>query len=206
MTAWPQRLDCDFVAGCDGFHGVSRPSIPADVRREYREGLSLWLAWHSVAHAAGRGRADLCRARPRGFALASMRNPMLSRYYIQVPLTDTGRGLVRRRLLGRVQDAPAAELPPSAWSPARRSRNPSRPLRSFVTEPMRWGRLFLCGDAAHIVPPTGAKGLNLAASDVFYLSEGLNGFYQTGQSDGAGRAIRTGRWRGSGRRCGFPGR
>lgn len=177
-----QRLDCDFVAGCDGFHGISRQSMPADVRREFEKVYPFgWLGILSrtppVEHEL------IYAAHDRGFALASMRNPMLSRYYIQVPLTD------------RVEDWPddafwtefMARMP--VHVAGRLVTGPSieksiAPLRSFVTEPMRWGNLFLCGDAAHIVPPTGAKGLNLAASDVFYLFDGLQRFYRTGQSDG----------------------
>jgi p-hydroxybenzoate 3-monooxygenase len=185
------RLDCDFIAGCDGFHGVSRSAFPADVRRDYEKVYPFgWLGILSrtppVEHEL------IYAAHDRGFALASMRNPMLSRSYIQVPLTD------------RIEDWPddlfwaefRARMPETVA--ARLVTGPSieksiAPLRSFVTEPMRWGRLFLCGDAAHIVPPTGAKGLNLAASDVFYLSEGLQQFYRTGQSSGidaySGRAL-----------------
>lgn len=177
-----QRLDCDYVAGCDGFHGVSRPSIPADVRREFEKVYPF--GWLGVLSRTPPVAEELIyAAHPRGFALASMRNPMLSRYYIQVPLTD------------RVEDWSDAAF----WSEfkarmpqdvaARLVTGPSieksiAPLRSFVCEPMRWGRLFLCGDAAHIVPPTGAKGLNLAASDVHYLSEALTGFYATGDEAG----------------------
>jgi p-hydroxybenzoate 3-monooxygenase len=120
---------------------------------------------------------------PRGFALCSMRNDNLSRYYIQCPTTD--------RVEDWTDDAFWAEL--KRRIPADQAEKlitgPSieksiAPLRSFVTEPMRWGRLFLCGDAAHIVPPTGAKGLNTAASDVHYLFEGLRAFYETGSPDG----------------------
>ena len=170
------RLECDFVAGCDGFHGVSRPSIPADVRREYEKVYPF--GWLGILSRTPMVESELIyAAHDRGFALASMRNPMLSRYYIQVPLTD------------RVEDWPDEAF----WAEfkkrmpqdvaARLVTGPSveksiAPLRSFVTEPMRWGKLFLCGDAAHIVPPTGAKGLNLAASDVHYLFEGLTQHYQ----------------------------
>ncbi|MDZ7908840.1 MAG: 4-hydroxybenzoate 3-monooxygenase [Gemmobacter sp.] len=179
------RIDCDFIAGCDGFHGVSRQSIPTDVRRDYEKVYPFgWLGILSntppVDHELIYARHD------RGFALASMRNPRLSRYYIQVPLTDS-----------------VADWPDEAFWAELRARMPSEvaarlvtgpaieksiaPLRSFVTEPMRWGKLFLCGDAAHIVPPTGAKGLNLAASDVHYLFEGLRQFYATATTDGIDR-------------------
>jgi p-hydroxybenzoate 3-monooxygenase len=176
------RLDCDFIAGCDGFHGVSRQTMPVEVRREYEKVYPFgWLGILSrtppVEHEL------IYAAHDRGFALASMRNPMLSRYYIQVPLTD--------RVETWSDEAFWTEFKARMPAPvaARLVTGPSieksiAPLRSFVTEPMRWGRLFLCGDAAHIVPPTGAKGLNLAASDVFYLFDGLTQFYRTGQSEG----------------------
>ena len=164
------RIDCDYIAGCDGYHGVSRPSIPADVLRSYEKGYPFgWLGIMSETPPY----PDICYAyHSRGFALASMRSPMLSRYYIQCDL-DT-----------RLEDWPDERF----WQEFK-ARCPSdmaeaivtgpsieksiAPLRSFVAEPMRYGRLFLAGDAAHIVPPTGAKGLNLAVSDVFYLSRAL---------------------------------
>jgi p-hydroxybenzoate 3-monooxygenase len=176
------RLECDFIAGCDGFHGVSRAAIPAYLRRYYEKVYPF--GWLGVLSETPPLHEELIYANhPRGFALASMRNPMLSRYYIQVPLSD------------KVQD----------WSDAAfweefRARMPEdvsaalitgpsieksiAPLRSFVSEPMRYGALFLCGDAAHIVPPTGAKGLNLAASDVHYLSTGLIAHYRDKDSAG----------------------
>jgi p-hydroxybenzoate 3-monooxygenase len=176
------RIDCDFIAGCDGFHGVSRPTIPPDVRRAYEKVYPFgWLG--ILSRTPPVERELIYASHPRGFALASMRNPMLSRHYIQVPLSD------------RVEDWPdeafwqefRLRLPEDIAS--RLVTGPSieksiAPLRSFVSEPMRWGRLFLCGDAAHIVPPTGAKGLNLAASDVHYLNEALRRYYASGQSDG----------------------
>lgn len=182
LNGTAQRLDCDYVAGCDGFHGVSRPSIPVDVRREYEKVYPF--GWLGVLSRTPPVSEELIyAAHPRGFALASMRNPMLSRYYIQVPLTD--------KVEDWSDDAFWAELKSRlpADVAARLVTGPSieksiAPLRSFVTEPMRWHRLFLCGDAAHIVPPTGAKGLNLAASDVHYLYQALAGFYATGDTAG----------------------
>jgi p-hydroxybenzoate 3-monooxygenase len=165
------RLDCDYVAGCDGFHGPSRQAIPASVRTEYERVYPF--GWLGVLSRTAPCADELIYANhPRGFALASMRNPELSRYYIQVPLTDrvedwSDQGFwdeLRHRLPPEVADA--MQTGPTI-------EKSIAPLRSFVTEPMRWGRLFLAGDAAHIVPPTGAKGLNLAASDVYYLSEAL---------------------------------
>jgi p-hydroxybenzoate 3-monooxygenase len=177
-----QRLDCDFIAGCDGFHGVSRKSIPATIRREYEKVYPF--GWLGILSETPPLHHELIYANhPRGFALASMRNPMLSRYYIQVPLTD--------KVEDWSDDAFWAEL--KARLPADVAAGlvtgPSieksiAPLRSFVSEPMRYGALFLCGDAAHIVPPTGAKGLNLAASDVHYLSEGFIAHYAQGDSTG----------------------
>ena len=176
------RLDCDYVAGCDGFHGVSRGAIPANVRREFEKVYPF--GWLGVLSETPPVDHELIYAsHERGFALASMRNPMLSRYYVQVPLSD--------RVEDWSDDAFWAELKrrlPSAVA-ARLVTGPTieksiAPLRSFVSEPMRWGRLFLCGDAAHIVPPTGAKGLNLAASDVHYLSEAFKRAYGKGDTGG----------------------
>lgn len=177
-----QRLDCDYVAGCDGFHGISRPSIPAAVRTEYEKVYPF--GWLGILSRTPPVQDELIyAAHSRGFALASMRSAVLSRYYIQVPLTD--------RVEDWSDDAFWAELksrlPPQVAD--RMITGPSieksiAPLRSFVSEPMSWGRLFLCGDAAHIVPPTGAKGLNLAASDVYYLSEALMAFYGAGDASG----------------------
>lgn len=171
-----QRIDCDYIAGCDGFHGVSRPTIPQEVRREYERVYPFgWLGLLSRTKPAD---DELIYAsHPRGFALASMRSPSLSRYYLQVPLSDRVEDWsdqafwdeLRQRLPASV--AETLETGPSI-------EKSIAPLRSFVSEPMRWGRLFLVGDAAHIVPPTGAKGLNLAASDVHYLFEALQAAVQ----------------------------
>jgi p-hydroxybenzoate 3-monooxygenase len=170
-----RRIVCDFVAGCDGFHGVSRRTIPDAVRREYERVYPF--GWLGVLSETPPVDDELIYAsHDNGFALCSMRNRALSRYYIQVPLDDPVAAWpdarfwdeLRRRLPTGVADAlvtgPAIEKSVA-------------PLRSFIAEPMRWGRLFLAGDAAHIVPPTGAKGLNLAASDIHYLSEGLIAHY-----------------------------
>ena len=174
----PHRLQADYIAGCDGFHGVSRRTIPAQSRREYERVYPF--GWLGVLSRTPPVSEELIYAsHERGFALASMRNPTLSRYYIQVPLTDRVEDWsdaafwdeLRRRLpadvAARLETGPVVE-------------KSIAPLRSFVCEPMQWGRLFLCGDAAHIVPPTGAKGLNLAASDVRYLSEALIARYRDG--------------------------
>ncbi|WP_068301441.1 4-hydroxybenzoate 3-monooxygenase [Pararhodobacter sp. CCB-MM2] len=165
------RVDCDYIAGCDGFHGVSRPTIPTSVRAEFERVYPF--GWLGILSRTKPAADELIYANhPRGFALASMRNEKLSRYYVQVPLTDTVEQWsdeafwdeFRRRIPAQVADT--MEIGPSI-------EKSIAPLRSFVTEPMKYGRLFLVGDAAHIVPPTGAKGLNLAASDVHYLVEAL---------------------------------
>ena len=167
---------CDFIAGCDGYHGVSRASVPAHSLQTFERIYPFgWLGVLSdtppVAH-------ELIYANhPRGFALASMRSPTRSRYYVQCELSDKAENWrddmfwdeLRRRLAP--EQAETLDTGPSI-------EKSIAPLRSFVAEPMRFGRLFLAGDAAHIVPPTGAKGLNLAASDIHYLSRGLIEFYQ----------------------------
>jgi p-hydroxybenzoate 3-monooxygenase len=174
------RLDCDFIAGCDGFHGVSRGSIPADVRQAFERIYPFgWLG--ILADVPPCDHELIYSNHSRGFALASMRSPTRSRYYVQVPLDEKLEDWPDERLW----DELAIRLGPAAA--ARMTRGPSieksiAPLRSFVSEPMRHGRLFLAGDAAHIVPPTGAKGLNLAASDVHYLSEALTEFYRHGRA------------------------
>ena len=179
------RIDCDFVAGCDGFHGISRQSIPDSVLRTYERVYPFgWLGVLSETRPAD---DELIYANhARGFALCSMRNMNLSRYYIQVPLDhevaqwsdDAFWDELRRRIPQDV--AETLDTGPSV-------EKSIAPLRSFVAEPMKWGRLFLVGDAAHIVPPTGAKGLNLAVSDVHYLYEGLKAHYADGESEGVER-------------------
>lgn len=176
------RIDCEFVAGCDGFHGVSRQTIPPDVRREYEKIYPFgWLGILSetppVNHELIYANSD------RGFALCSMRNANLSRYYIQCSLSDKPEDWTDdafwQELKRRI---PADQAEKLITGPS--IEKSIAPLRSFVTEPMRWGRLFLCGDAAHIVPPTGAKGLNTAASDVKYLFDGLCDYYENNSTEG----------------------
>ena len=171
----PHRLACDVVAGCDGFHGVSRSAIPpADLQCFERIYPFGWLGVLSETPPAA---DELIYARhARGFALCSLRNRMLSRYYVQVPLSERVADWPDARFWDELRARlPAAVAETLVTGPA--VEKSVAPLRSFVAEPMRWGRLFLAGDAAHIVPPTGAKGLNLAASDVHYLSEALIAFY-----------------------------
>jgi len=177
-----QALQCDYVVGCDGYHGVSRNSIPAHVLRTFERVYPF--GWLGILADVPPADHELIYANhERGFALASMRSPTRSRYYIQCGLDEQ----VEDWSDDRFWDELCLRLGPDAAS--RVTRGPSfeksiAPLRSFVSEPMRWGRLFLAGDAAHIVPPTGAKGLNLAASDVIMLSDALVGHYRGGSDAG----------------------
>jgi len=177
-----ERLDCDFIAACDGFHGVGRKSIPANVLKTYERVYPF--GWLGVLSRTKPVDDELIYANhERGFALCSMRSNTLSRYYIQAPVDED----INAWPDDRFWDELKARLPGDAA--ARLETGPSieksiAPLRSFVAEPMRHGRMFLAGDAAHIVPPTGAKGLNLAASDVYYLSRALVAQY--GDADESG--------------------
>ena len=175
-------LQCDFIAGCDGFHGVSRASVPPAALSLYEKVYPFgWLG--VLSHTPPVSPELIYSNHERGFALCSMRSMTRSRYYVQCSLQDT---------VGEWSDD-------AFWDELRRRLDPEAaatmvigpsieksiaPLRSFVAEPMRFGRLFLAGDAAHIVPPTGAKGLNLAASDVRYLSRALIEFYREQSSVG----------------------
>jgi len=176
------EIECDFIAGCDGFHGVSRASVPAGAIRNFERVYPFgWLGVLSdtppVAHEL------IYSNHERGFALCSMRSMTRSRHYVQCSLDDKVEQWsddafwdeLRRRL-----DPAAAESLVTGPS----IEKSIAPLRSFVAEPMRFGRLFLAGDAAHIVPPTGAKGLNLAASDVSYLGSAITEYYQERSSAG----------------------
>ncbi len=174
-----QRIDCDFIAGCDGFHGVSRRSIPDTVRREYEKIYPF--GWLGVL-ARVKPLPDITYVNhPRGFALASYRNDQLSRYYLQVPLDERIEDWPDQRFWAELKKRFPAEFAEAIVEGPSIEKSVA-PLRSFVSEPMRWGALFLCGDAAHIVPPTGAKGLNLAVSDVFYLSRALARWYGHGDA------------------------
>ncbi|TDT88038.1 p-hydroxybenzoate 3-monooxygenase [Azorhizobium sp. AG788] len=178
----PGRIDADFIIGCDGFHGVSRKSAPSRAIETFERVYPF--GWLGVLADVPPAREELVYGRhSRGFTLCSMRSKTRSRYYIQVPLADQVEDWsddafwdeLRRRLPEKVADA-IVTGPSFEKSIA--------PLRSFVAEPMRFGTLFLAGDAAHIVPPTGAKGLNLAASDIRYLFDGLREFYKDGSRAG----------------------
>jgi p-hydroxybenzoate 3-monooxygenase len=170
------EITCDFIAGCDGFHGVCRASAPRSAIREYEKIYPF--GWLGVLADTPPVHEELIYINsPRGFALCSQRSHTRSRYYLQVPLTDKVEDWSDDAFWNELR----LRLDPQAC--AQLVTGPSieksmAPLRSFVTEPMRFGRLFLAGDAAHIVPPTGAKGLNLAATDVKYLSSALIEFYQ----------------------------
>src|SRR5258708_7314909 len=174
-----QRIYCDYIAGCDGYHGVSRQSIPASVLRTYEKGYPFgWLGIMSETPPF----PDLCYCyHRRGFALASMRSPMLSRYYIQCDLDTKLEDWPDERFWQEFKARCPKEMADQIVTGPSIEKSIA-PLRSFVAEPMRHGRLLLAGDSAHIVPPTGAKGLNLAVSDVFYLSRALATFYSEGSS------------------------
>jgi p-hydroxybenzoate 3-monooxygenase len=177
-----ERIDCDFAIGADGFHGVSRKSIPKTVLREYEKLYPL--GWLGVLSRTKPVSPELIYAKhERGFALCSLRSQLLSRYYIQVPLTDTVENWPDEEFWAELKRRLPAEVA------ERMITGPSieksiAPLRSFVAEPMRYGNLFLAGDAAHIVPPTGARGLNSAASDIHYLYHALVAHYKHGDSKG----------------------
>jgi p-hydroxybenzoate 3-monooxygenase len=176
------RLDCDLIAGCDGYHGPSRKSIPAQAGQIFERVYPFgWLG--ILADVPPCDHELIYSNHERGFALASMRSVSRSRYYVQVSLDDK----IEDWPDSRIWDELAIRLGPQAA--ARMTTGPSieksiAPLRSFVFEPMRHGRLFLAGDAAHIVPPTGAKGLNLAASDVNYLFDAISAYYRSGSETG----------------------
>lgn len=176
------RIDCDYVAGCDGFHGISRQTIPLSIRKEYEKLYPF--GWLGVLSETPPVNDELIYSgSERGFALCSMRNENLSRYYIQCSLSDAPEDWTDDAFWAELKRRIPAEYADKLVTGPSIEKSIA-PLRSFVTEPMRWGRLFLCGDAAHIVPPTGAKGLNTAASDIHYLYNGLVQMYETGKSDG----------------------
>jgi p-hydroxybenzoate 3-monooxygenase len=186
------EVECDFIAGCDGFHGVSRRSIPESVLQTYERVYPFgWLG--ILVDKPPVSEELIYVGHERGFALCSMRTPTRSRLYIQCSLEDRVEDWPDERFYEELKQRLDAE------AVARLQEGPSieksiAPLRSFVAEPMRYGRLFLAGDAAHIVPPTGAKGLNLAASDVHYLWQALTDFYKRNSQAGidaySARALR----------------
>jgi len=171
----PRRIDCDVIVGCDGYHGVSRASIPASALRIFERVYPF--GWLGILADVPPVSDELIYARgARGFALCSMRSATRSRYYVQCGTDERVDSWSDQRFwdeLRRRLDPETAE----ALTTGPSIEKSIAPLRSFVAEPLRFGRLFLAGDAAHIVPPTGAKGLNLAASDVHYLFEALREFF-----------------------------
>jgi p-hydroxybenzoate 3-monooxygenase len=175
-----RSIDCEFIAGCDGFHGVSRRSVPAGVLHEYEKVYPFgWLG--ILSETPPLPDITYCN-HPRGFALASMRNPQLSRYYLQVPVETKLEDWPDERFWQEIKARFPREFADAIVTGPSIEKSIA-PLRSYVAEPMQYGRLFLAGDAVHIVPPTGAKGLNLAVSDVYYLSQALDAWYRTGKKD-----------------------
>jgi len=176
------RLDCDFIAGCDGYHGVARGAIPAHLLKTYERVYPF--GWLGILADVPPANHELIYANhERGFALASMRSSTRSRYYVQCPVDENLDDWPDERFWDEVCLRLGPEVAPHVV------RGPSfeksiAPLRSFVSEPMRFGRLFLAGDAAHIVPPTGAKGMNLAVSDVIMLGEAFGDYFDSGSTAG----------------------
>jgi p-hydroxybenzoate 3-monooxygenase len=175
-----QSLDCDFIAGCDGFHGVSRPSIPQSERREFvREYPFAWLG--ILAEAPSTEKELVYAHHERGFALLTMRTPTLSRLYLQCTRDDDVANWSDDRIWNELRIRTAGEGNPLSEGPI--IQKGITDMRSFVVEPMQYGRLFLAGDAAHIVPPTGAKGMNQAIADVQVLAHALVAYYKHGRKD-----------------------
>jgi p-hydroxybenzoate 3-monooxygenase len=173
-----QTLECDFIAGCDGFHGVCRQSIPARELTVYERVYPF--AWLGILAEAPPASHELVYANDsRGFALLSMRSPTVSRLYLQCRPEEDLSQWPDDRLWSELQARLGSQLPTGPVL-----QKSVTPMRSFVTEPMNTGRLYLAGDAAHIVPPTGAKGMNLAIADVQVLSRALESFYRTGRTEG----------------------
>jgi p-hydroxybenzoate 3-monooxygenase len=176
------RIDCDFVIGADGFHGVSRKSIPKTVLKEYEKVYPF--GWLGVLSRTKPVSPELVYAKhERGFALCSLRSQVLSRYYIQVPLTDSVEDWSDEAFWAELKRRLPQQVAEQLVTGASIEKSIA-PLRSFVAEPMRYGNLFLAGDAAHIVPPTGARGLNSAASDIYYLYHAMLAHYLQGDSTG----------------------
>jgi p-hydroxybenzoate 3-monooxygenase len=187
------ELQADFIAGCDGFHGVCRASVPKNAITSYEKTYPFgWLGVLADVPPAS-PHAIVYGNSPSGFSLCSMRSPTRSRYYVQCAASDTVDQWSDARFWYELKNRLDPELAACITTGPSIEKSIA-PLRSFVAEPLRFGRLFLAGDAAHIVPPTGAKGLNLAASDVYYLSSALAGFYgdksQAGLNDYSQRALR----------------
>jgi p-hydroxybenzoate 3-monooxygenase len=170
-----QTLECDYIAGCDGFHGISRPSMPADGLRVYERVYPF--AWLGILAEVKPASDEVIYANhDRGFALLSMRSPTISRLYLQCEPDEDLSAWPDERVWEELQTR-LSTLDGFRLDTGPVLQKGVTPMRSFVAEPMRHGRLFLAGDAAHIVPPTGAKGMNLAVADVYVLSEALSHFY-----------------------------
>jgi p-hydroxybenzoate 3-monooxygenase len=181
LTFGGERLDCDVIAGCDGFHGVSRPAVPEGVLSVFERDYPF--AWLGILARVAPSSEELIYARTeRGFALHSMRSPAVSRFYLQVPadarLDDWPDERIWEELRTRLETVPGFTL-----ATGEIMERGITPMRGFVTEPMQYGRLYLAGDAAHIVPPTGAKGLNLAVADVRVLTEALAAYFGSGSTE-----------------------
>jgi p-hydroxybenzoate 3-monooxygenase len=182
------ELECDFIAGCDGFHGVCRPSIPAGVLSTHE--VEYPFGWLGILAEAAPATDELIYAwHEHGFALYSMRSPKISRLYLQVPLDEALEGWPDERVWAELQLRMASE----GWrvNEGHVLDKGITPMRSFVCEPMQYGRLLLAGDAAHIVPPTGAKGLNLAVNDARLMAAAFVSFYESGSSDAVERYSET---------------
>lgn len=176
------QIQCDFIAGCDGYHGVCRASVPEDKIKTFEKVYPF--GWLGVLADVPPVADELIYVQSeRGFALCSMRSETRSRYYLQVPLTDHVEDWSDEKFWDELKNRLDPESRENLVTGPSIEKSIA-PLRSFVTEPMRFGKLFLAGDAAHIVPPTGAKGLNLAASDIAYLSSALIEYYAEGSEQG----------------------
>lgn len=176
----PEELRCDFIAGCDGFHGICRPSIPENKMTLYERVYPFgWLG--ILAEAAPSSEELVYTYHERGFALFSMRSPKITRLYFQVPPEEDIAKWTDDAIWGEMLKRMTTR---DGWKPnvGPILQKSVTPMRSFVAAPMRYGRVFLAGDSAHIVPPTGAKGLNLAASDVLVLARALKEFYKEGKT------------------------
>ena len=175
------EIGCDFIGGCDGFHGICRPSIPAEVLTTYEKVYPFgWLG--ILAEAAPTSHELIYAHHDRGFALLSMRSPQITRAYLQCKPDEDIANWPDDRIWQELQQR-MATTDGFHVNEGPVIQKGVTAMRSFVTEPMQYGRLFLAGDAAHIVPPTGAKGLNLAAADVRVLADAIASFYQAGSTD-----------------------
>jgi len=176
-----QILECDFIAGCDGFHGVSREAIPKSELRVFERNYPF--AWLGILARVAPSAEELIYAyTERGFALHSMRSPEISRFYLQVAADEDIERWPDDRIWAELRTR-LETLPGWSLKDGPLIEKSVTPMRSFVVEPMQYGRLFLAGDAAHIVPPTGAKGLNLAVADVRILADALSRYFTSGERD-----------------------